>query len=196
MKLLILIFLLFSNIIFSQDKFDYFDIDMEMRGRENYRQIKCDSLYYSEDIDSITIFETINSLKTNKKFKSKDGSKYFKIKENEKKHLISELEKLKTFKWKNNLFPRSKAVKILDFQKVLKKTNNLTTDEERKMCSIIYSFSKPIYFRNNKFALILYQENYSDYASISFNIYKVSERHLPLEEYVTIYYINRDSEYR
>lgn len=60
-------------------------------------------------------------------------------------------------------------------------TNNLKSDEEIKMCSMIYTFSKPIYFRNNKFCLILYQENHSvKEAFIHFNIYKVSDRHIPI----------------
>ncbi len=185
----LLLILFFANTFFSQNTFDYFDIEMEMKGRENYKNVTCDTLYYSKNIDNTTINETIKLLTKKSKFKLKDGSGYFKMKKNEKVYLISELEKLRTFEWDENLFSKSKAVKIKNFDKVFEITKKFENDSKVKMCSIIYTFSKPIYFRNNKFCLILYQENYSvNEAFINFNIYKTSDIRIPKEEYASVFF--------
>lgn len=116
-----------------------------------------------------------------------------KITQNEKKYLISELEKLNHFEWDDNLFNKSKAVQIKDFNKVFHITNNLKNEEQIKMCSMIYTFSKPTYFRNNELCLILYQENHSaEEAFINFNVYKVSDTHIPTEEYASIFFIYKN----
>jgi hypothetical protein len=191
-KPVIILFFLFANSLFSQNKFDYFDIELEMKGREHFRNVSCDTLYYSKNFDEGTINKTIEALNKSKKFKLKNYNRYLKIDENERKYLSSELEKLKHFEWDDKLFKKSKAVRINDFYKVFNITDNLKSDEEVKMCSIIYTFSKPIYFRNDELCLILYQENHSGKeAFIHFNVYKVSDRHIPIEEYSEIYFIHK-----
>lgn len=191
---IILLMLFLTNTFFCQNKFDYFDIELEMNGRKHFRNISCDTLYYSKNFDEFTINKVIEVLNKSKKFKLKNYNRYLKIDKNERKYLISELEKLKKFQWNENLFNKSKAVLISDFSKVFNITKNLKTENERRMCSMIYTFSKPIYFRGNEFCLILYQENYStNWASINFNIYKVSERHDPIEEYAEVYYEKKDT---
>lgn len=191
-SIIISLILFLTNTLFCQNKFDYFNIELEMKGREHFSNISCDTLYYSKNFDEATINKTIEALNNSKKFKLKDHNRYLKIDKNERKYLVSELEKLKHFEWDDNLFKKSKAVRINDFYNVFNITNNLKSDEEIKMCSMIYTFSKPIYFRNNEFCLILYQENHSvKEAFIHFNVYKVSDRHIPIEEYSEIYFIHK-----
>lgn len=61
MKAIIIFIFLFTN-LFSQNKFDYFDMELEIKGRENHGDVKCDTLYYSKNIDENTINETIKAL--------------------------------------------------------------------------------------------------------------------------------------
>lgn len=42
-----------TNTLFCQNKFDYFDIELEMKGRKNFR-VSCDTLYYSKNFDEST----------------------------------------------------------------------------------------------------------------------------------------------
>lgn len=192
-KFILIILFLSFNLFSSQEKFDYFDIPLEMKGRESYRNVKCDSLYYTKDIDNESINEAIKILTKTNKFEKDYGKKnYFSISKSEREYLISELNKLKTFLWNDYLFPNSKAVyfKELNINRNLKQ--NFPTQEEKLMCSIVYSFSKPIYFRNNKYALIFYAETYEDYQSINVNIYDVNSVRIPTEELASIYHTNRN----
>lgn len=191
----ILIILFFSfNLFLSQEKFDYFDIPLEMKGRESYRNVKCNYLYYTKDIDNESINEAVKILMKTNKFEKDYGKKnFFSISKSEKEYLIVELNKLKTFVWNDNLFPNSKAVYFNDLiTKSHYLMQNFATMEEKLMCSIVYSFSKPIYFRNNKYALIFYAESYEDYQSINFNIYDVSSVRIPTQELASIYHMNRN----
>lgn len=192
-KFILIILFLSFNLFLSQEKFDYFDIPLEMKGRENYGNVKCDYLYYTKDIDNESINEAIKTLTKTNKFEKDYGKKnYFSISKSEQEYLILELNKLKTFVWNDDLFPNSKAVYFKDLVTDSSLTQNFLTEEEKLMCSIVYSFSKPIYFRKNKYALIFYAESYKDYQSINFNIYDVNSVRIPTEELTSIYHTNRN----
>lgn len=146
-----------------------------------------------KDIDGESIDQAIEILTKTNKFEKDHGKKnYFSISRSEREYLISELNKLKTFVWNDHLFPNSKALYfkylIIDHGLI----QNFPTKEEQLMCSIVYSFSKPIYFRNNKYALVFYAETYEDHQSINFNIYDVNSVRIPTEELASIYHTNRN----
>jgi hypothetical protein len=192
-KFILIILISSFNLFSSQEKFDYFDIPLEMKSRESYGNVKCDSLYYTKDIDGESIDQAIEILTKTNKFEKDHGKKnYFSISRSEREYLISALNKLKTFMWNDHLFPNSKALyfKELNINRNLKQ--DFPTKEQKLMCSIVYSFSKPIYFRNNKYALIFYAETYEDYQSINFNIYDVNSVRIPTEELASIYHTNRN----
>lgn len=192
-KFIIIISLINFSLYFSQEKFDYFDIPLEMKSRESYGNVKCDSLYYTKDIDDESIEQAIEILTKTNKFEKNHGKKnYFSISRSEREYLISELNKLKTFVWNDYLFPNSKALYFKDLIIDHGLIQNFPTKEEQLMCSIVYSFSKPIYFRNNKYALIFYAETYEDHQSINFNIYDVNSVRIPTEELASIYHTNRN----
>ncbi|VXB24920.1 MULTISPECIES: hypothetical protein [Chryseobacterium] len=192
-KFILIILFLSFNLFSSQEKFDYFDIPLEMKSRESYENVKCDSLYYTKDIDNESINEAIKILTKTNKFEKDYGKKnYFSISKSEREYLISELNKLKTFLWNDYLFPNSKAVYFKELNINRNLTQDFPTKEQKLMCSIVYSFSKPIYFRNNKYALVFYAETYEDHQSINFNIYDVNSVRIPTEELASIYHTNRN----
>ena len=192
-KFILIILFLSFNLLSSQEKFDYFDIPLEMKSRESYGNVKCDILYYTKDIDNESINEAIKILtKTNKFEKDHDKKNYFSISKSEREYLISELNKLKTFVWNDHLFPNSKAVYFKELNINRNLTQNFPSKEEKLMCSIVYSFSKPIYFRSSKYVLIFYAETYEDYQSINVNIYDVNSVRIPTEELTSIYHTNRN----
>lgn len=192
-KFILIILFLSFNLFSSQEKFDYFDIPLEMKSRESYGNVKCDNLYYTKDIDGESIDQAIEILTKTNKFEKDHGKKnYFSISRSEREYLISKLNKLKTFVWNDHLFPNSKALYFKDLIIGRGLIQNFPTKEEKLMCSIVYSFSKPIYFRNNKYALIFYAETYEDHQSINFNIYDVNSVRIPTEELASIYHTNRN----
>lgn len=192
-KFILIILISSFNLFSSQEKFDYFDIPLEMKSRESYGNVKCDSLYYTKDIDGESIDQAIEILTKTNKFEKDHGKKnYFSISRSEREYLISELNKLKTFVWNDHLFPNSKALYFKDLIIGRGLIQNFPTEEEKLMCSIVYSFSKPIYFRNNKYALVFYAETYENHQSINFNIYDVNSVRIPTEELASIYHTNRN----
>ena len=192
-KFILIILISSFNLFSSQEKFDYFDIPLEMKSRESYGNVKCDSLYYTKDIHGESIDQAIEILTKTNKFEKDHGKKnYFSISRSEREYLISELNKLKTFVWNDYLFPNSKALYFKDLIIGRGLIQNFPTEEEKLMCSIVYSFSKPIYFRNNKYALLFYAETYEDHQSINFNIYDVNSVRIPTEELASIYHTNRN----
>ncbi|MBW3523538.1 hypothetical protein [Chryseobacterium sp. NKUCC03_KSP] len=192
-KFILIILISSFNLFSSQEKFDYFDIPLEMKSRESYGNVKCDSLYYTKDIDDESIEQAIEILTKTNKFEKDHGKKnYFSISRSEREYLISELNKLKTFVWNDHLFPNSKALCFKDLIIGRGLMQNFPTKKEQLMCSIVYSFSKPIYFRNNKYALLFYAETYEDHQSINFNIYDVNSVRIPTEELASIYHTNRN----
>ncbi|MNU13531.1 hypothetical protein D3C71_15700 [compost metagenome] len=97
-KFILIILISSFNLFSSQEKFDYFDIPLEMKSRESYGNVKCDSLYYTKDIDGESIDQAIEILTKTNKFEKDHGKKnYFSISRSEREYLISELNKLKTF---------------------------------------------------------------------------------------------------
>ncbi|WP_435524340.1 hypothetical protein [Chryseobacterium indoltheticum] len=65
-KFTIIISLIYFSLYFSQEKFDYFDIPLEMKGRESYGNVRCDSLYYTKDIDGESIELSYRNFNENK----------------------------------------------------------------------------------------------------------------------------------
>lgn len=136
-KFILIILISSFNLFSSQEKFDYFDIPLEMKSRESHGNVICDSLYYTKDIDNESIIEAIKILTKTNKFEKDHGKKnYFSISRSEREYLISELNKLKTFVWNDHLFPNSKALYFKDLIIGRGLKQNFPTKEQKLMCSI------------------------------------------------------------
>jgi|GEM_PF-1088585 len=146
--------------------------------RWKMERFECDTMYYTSAIEASIINSAIDTIKQNKSYEIDhlyrgDNSKKFVITVEEQNYLIGELEKLKQHKWAENLFPFSKRLEQDEIQKTFDTTEELATEEEKYMCSIIYTFSKPIFLRNNTIALYLDQKRFrTNYTQLEFSFYK------------------------
>lgn len=146
--------------------------------RWKYEQFECDTLYYTQSIDSSIINATTLKIQSSEKFelwplyrgKMTEG---LKLKPEEKELILNELSILKEHKWKENLFPFSKCLDSNDeIFSTFERTENLETEKEINMCAIIYTFSKPIFFRDKTLVLFLDQKRYrTNYTQLSFSFY-------------------------
>jgi hypothetical protein len=136
----------------------------------------CDTMYYADKIDKEVIDSTISRIakKTSYSlsvlYRTTDREPFIITKE-EQVYLISELKKLENLKWPDKMFPNSKMVSSKDIKNVFKVTKQYPK-EKADNCSIIFTFSKPIYFRNNTICLYLNQEQYSNTEiQLTYNFY-------------------------
>jgi hypothetical protein len=162
--------------------------DWILRGK--FRNVKCDTLYYTDKIDAHIIDSTIKRIAGSRNFRidhyMSSPDEILVLSETERSFLINELEKLKTHKWDSDMFPQSKMVTLNEVKKVFKIVRKLKTTSEVNMCSIIYTFSNPIKIRSGELALYLYQERYREnYTQLKFSFYiKISDN---WEEYASVY---------
>lgn len=145
--------------------------------RWKHEQFECDTMYYTARVESSVIDSTLDEIKNTRSFEVhflyRDNKlKTFIITKEEQVYLTKELEKLKDHSWPPNMFPYSKCLEPTQIQSTFKLTENLPTEKEKNMCSIVYSFSKPIFIRGGSIALYLDQKRYrTNYTQLEFAFY-------------------------
>jgi len=162
-------------------------------------KFECETMFYTAEIETKIIDSTIHQIKKSKDFKvsslySDESTKIFKITAEEQSYLISELEKLKNQRWDADLFPYSKRLEFKEIQGIFDMTEKLPTEREKNMCSIVYTFSKPIFIRNGSIVLYLSQQRYrGNYTQLSFQFYKLDKNNR-WEEFAGVYSYFEDKE--
>jgi|SRR5690625_132947 len=140
-------------------------------------RFECDSMYYTAQVETKLLNSAISEIRTNQSFDIHflyrgDDKKKFTISKDEQDYLVGELESLKNHRWEKNMFPYSKRLEQEDIQPTFNTTENLPTEKEKNMCSIVYTFSKPIFIRDNTIALFLDQKRYrTNYTQLEFAFY-------------------------
>jgi hypothetical protein len=145
--------------------------------RWKLERFECDTMYYTSEVETTIIDSAISVINHNQSFDIHflyrgASTKKFTISKEEQKFLIKELELLKNYKWEQNMFPYSRRLEQNEIQPTFDKTENLPTAKEKNMCSIVYTFSKPIFIRNGTIALYLDQKRYrTNYTQLEFGFY-------------------------
>jgi hypothetical protein len=153
------------------------DVHWEWISRFKYDRITCDTLYYTESINTTIIDSMIQRIAASPVFKihflyTNSNAAPLTLTKEEQQYIVAELEKLKTYKWKAGLFPQSRMIVEADIESVLARTETLRTEKERNLCSIIYTFSNPIFIREGSICLYLDQERYrTNYTQLDFGFY-------------------------
>ncbi|MBX3255378.1 MAG: sel1 repeat family protein [Chitinophagaceae bacterium] len=159
--------------------------------RWKLERFECDSMYYTAQVETKLLDSAINAIRMNQSFDIHflyrgDNTKKFTISKDEQDYLIQELELLKNFRWEQNIFPYSRRLEQSDIQPTFDKTENLPTEKEKNMCSIVYTFSTPIFIRNGTMALYLDQKRYrTNYTQLEFGFYILENNRW--EQIATVY---------
>lgn len=147
--------------------------------RWKLERFECDTMYYTAEVEPKIIDSTINRIRQTQSFEiyflyRGDNSKPFDITKEEQDYLIKELESLKSNRWTPNIFPYSRCLEQNEIQSTFDITEKLPTEKEKNMCSIVYTFSKPIFIRKGTIALFLDQKRYrTNYTQLEFGFYKL-----------------------
>ncbi|WP_461453613.1 hypothetical protein [Mucilaginibacter sp.] len=170
----LILFLIISYKSFSQAPINFQTMS---HVHEEWKGLRhCDTLYYANKIQPEVIDATIKQLRSKKVYPVSDlymgaNKAPLIVTVAEQTYLIAELKKLKSFEWPSGMFPNSKLINIDSTKSVFLITNKLPKSQSDE-CSIIYTFSKPIYFRNGSIALYLDQEQYSNISTqLTYNFY-------------------------
>lgn len=145
--------------------------------RWKHEQFECDTMYYTARVESCVIDSTLDKIKNTRTFEihflyRNNKLKTFTITKEEQADLIKELEKLKVYSWPPDMFPYSKCLDQSQIQPTFNLTEKLPTEKEKNMCSIVYTFSKPIFIRGGSIALYLRQQRYrTNYTQLEFAFY-------------------------
>ena len=159
--------------------------------RWKLERFECDSMYYTAQVETKLLDSAINAIKMNQSFDihflyRDDKAKNFTISKEEQDYLVKELELLKNYRWEENMFPYSRRLEQSEIQPTFDKTENLPTEKEKNMCSIVYTFSKPIFIRNGTIALYLDQKRYrTNYTQLEFGFYILENNRW--EQIATVY---------
>lgn len=146
--------------------------------RWKMERFECDTMYYTAHVETSIIDSALTVIKNTRLFNIyslyKGDLKNFTITEEEQAYLIKELELLKNHRWQPDMFPYSRCLEQNEIQPTFDKTEKLPTEGEKYMCSIVYTFSKPIFIRNGTVALYLDQKRYrTNYTQLDFQFYKM-----------------------
>lgn len=142
-------------------------------------RFECDSMYYTAQVEPCVIDSALNKIKKTCLFDiyflyRGDNLNPFEITKQEQDYLIKELEQLKSHRWTSHMFPYSKCLEQNEIQTTFDLIEKLPAKREKNMCSIVYTFSKPIFIRDGTIALYLDQKRYrTNYTQLEFGFYKL-----------------------
>jgi hypothetical protein len=148
--------------------------------RWKYERFECDTFYYTKSIDTSIINSTISAIEIKEEFElwslyRGKQTENLKLSAGEKDYIIKELYKLLNHEWEEHLYPYSSRLDSpQEIQNIFNQTEKLETEKEKNMCSIVYTFSKPIFLRDSTLVLFLDQKRYrTNYTQLSFSFYSL-----------------------
>ncbi len=135
----------------------------------------CDTMYYTDGINGSIIDSAISYIKSKRTFpisehyKQKDAQPLV-IAPAEQTFIVRELRKSGSLKWPAGMFLHSRVITVGDTAAVFKITRRYPQLKADK-CSVIYTFSKPIYIRNETICFYLQQEQTSAGTTLMYRFY-------------------------
>ena len=143
------------------------------------RNNECDKYYYKDSIEHYVIDSVKNAISSKGAFyrieiygySSKPDSITFDIAE--KKFILNQLDDLNKLKWEDNLFRRSKKLSSCQIDSMYRVIRSSDTEPLNKLCYNVYTFSHPIFLRNNTICLFYNEERSFVAKEGEFSIYKL-----------------------
>jgi hypothetical protein len=78
---------------------------------------------------------------------------------NESEIILEELKLLKNHRWESNLFSKSLLIRAEEADSIVKRVSKTKDSLMVRLCTEIYTFSKPIFFRNDSLCIFYFEEN-------------------------------------
>jgi hypothetical protein len=176
MKKLLLCCALFSfQTLFAQnEKFELVqEVYRQWQKFEFNSRGQCNYLYINDSLIPEDIKGLKERLSEQKKYYCVDGVTLnvdsFEFDDSELEFIMKEADRLNSHHWPENIFPNARIVRPGQFEKHFKSTENL--EPMKKLCYNVYTFSNPIFLRNQT-ACLFYNEERTFYnMSGEFSLY-------------------------
>jgi hypothetical protein len=123
----------------------------------------CDTFRYADRIDErvIDVLKEIIAADTVIKGPTYGGiiKDSLTITGGERQMIIEKLTMAGNHRWESNLFPKSQLVKAELADTIVKRVSKTKDSLMVKLCTEIYSFSKPFFFRNDTLCVFYFEKN-------------------------------------
>jgi hypothetical protein len=123
----------------------------------------CDTFRYADRVDEQIIDVLREILMQDTVIKGPPYSGIIKdslaITDNEREMILKELKLLKNHRWKSNLFSKSLLIRAESADSIVKRISKTKDSLMVRLCTEIYTFSKPIFFRNDSLCVFYFERN-------------------------------------
>jgi hypothetical protein len=101
-------------------------------------------------------YEVISEANFSDTIFGKKKDKFFILNEDERNFIKKEIEKLNSFSWTKSKIDAKTIIPIQTFEKIFNDENSIKNFFNRNRGLVIYSFSKPIFLRNDSICIFAY----------------------------------------
>jgi len=163
--ILILLFLFSSNAFSQVDQFELVEnVYRQWRRYTFNKNDVCDKFYFKDSIDSYVIDSVKYAISNKCTFyrieylDSKQSRDSIKFDLKETTFILEQFEELNNNKWQENIFENSKKIFPYQIDSMYSVIKDLDIEPIKKLCYNVYTFSRPIYLRNNTICLFYFEE--------------------------------------
>jgi hypothetical protein len=140
--------------------------------------VKCELFFYSDSIDGFSIDQVITLLNTDSIFlqlpanETSAGADTIILSSAERKEIIKQLNQLNSIPWTDRLFNNSTVIQMNRIKALQQATKAYELTPAQKLCYTVYTFSRPVFFRDSTFCIFYSGKKSHLLSEGEFRIYK------------------------